>query len=134
MRSRCLAIVGVGAMLLLCGSATGQSPPTIPTRVLFGLSGGTATPDEFVISASGPLMSRAGKCEAGRTVKLFLTSNGSRKLVDIDTSSRNGQWGVAGRVPFQPDAMIVRVIRKHVTVHHHRRVCGADQVSRSLVS
>jgi hypothetical protein len=128
-----LAIIGVGATLLLGGNAAGYSPPVIPTHLLIGFTAITTGPDEFVMSSSGPLMSSKSKCEVARTVKFYFESGGTKTLADVDTSSRNGQWGVAGRANSKPDAFIVKVTRKRIKLHHHPRICGADRVVRSLV-
>ena len=134
MRRVCLACVGVGAIALLgVASAAGHRPAAIPTQVLIGFHGGTNGPNQFVMSASGPLNSPVAKCSAGRTVKLFFkTAGGARKLVDVDISSQSGEWGVAGRSSFEPQAFIVAVTRAQVKVHHHLRTCGADRVVTPL--
>jgi hypothetical protein len=134
MRYRCLAAVCVAALPLLGGSAIGHGLPIIPTHVLGAFTGATNGPNEFVMSSSGPLQSRVSKCEAGRTVKLYFKKGDVRTLADVDRSSRNGQWGVAGRSPSEPDAFIVQVTRKQITFHHRQRVCGADRLVRPLVA
>jgi hypothetical protein len=128
-----LAAAIVGATLLLGATAAAQRPPVISTKLLLGVPFGAINgPDEFVLSAGGPLMSSKSKCEASRTVKLYFKSDGTRTLVDVDTSSRNGQWGVSGTARSQPDAFIVKVTRKRIKVHHHARICGADRVVHPL--
>ena len=134
MRYRFLAAVCVAALSLLGGSAIGHGLPIIPTHVLSGFTAATNGPNEFVMSSSGPLQSRVAKCEAGRTVKLYFKKGDVRTLADVDTSSRNGQWGVAGRSTSEPDAFIVQVTRKQITFHHRERVCGADRIVRPLVA
>ena len=86
------------------------------------------------MSSTGPLSSSKSKCESSRTVKLYFESDGTRTLADVDTSSRNGQWGVAGKASSSPDAFIVKVTRKRITVRHHARVCGSDRVVRDLIT
>ena len=129
MRHKRLASVAVSAIALLgAASASGQAAAPIPTQVLIGLSGGTNAPNQFVISVSGPLMSPIAKCRAGRTVKLFFRSGGTRRLVDVDVSSRHGQWGVLGRSSSAPQAYVVEVTKARVKVHGRPRTCGADRV------
>ncbi len=130
MRHAGLASVGVAAVALLgAAGAAGRGPAPIPTKVLSDFHGSTNGPNEFVLSASGPLQSRVAKCEAGRTVKLFFrTAGGARRLVDVDRSSRSGEWGVFGRASFMPTAFIVEVTRAHVQFHHRRRTCGANRL------
>ncbi len=123
------ASVAVSAIALLgAAGASGRAAAPIPTQVLVGISGGTNGPNQFVLSVTGPLMSPVAKCRAGRTVKLFFRSGGARKLVDVDISSRRGQWGVLGRSASAPQAYIVQVTRAHVKVHGRPRICGADRV------
>ena len=130
MRHARLASLGVAAMALLgAAGAAGSGPAPIPTKVLSDFHGSINGPNEFVTSASGPLQSRVAKCEAGRTVKLFFkTAGGARRLVDVDKSSRSGEWGVAGRASFVPTAFIVEVTRAHIQLHHRRRTCGANRL------
>ncbi len=125
------AAIAVGALSL--GTAAAHRPPTISTKLLIGLPTAiTSAPNEFDLSASGPLNSSKSKCVASRTVKLFFRSGHTKTLVDVDKTSRNGQWGVSGRARFQPDAFVVKATPKRVEVHHHARICGADRVVRKV--
>ena len=130
MRHASLVTVGVGAIALLgAAGAAGHGSVSIPTQVQIAFNGGTNAPNQFVMSAAGPLRSPIAKCRAGRTVKLFFRTNGgARRLVDVDVSSRSGEWGVAGKSFPAPKAFIVRVTRAQVRVHQRPRTCGADQV------
>ncbi len=133
MRHKRLATVAVSAIALLgAAGAAGHAPAAIPTQVLVAFSGGTNGPNQFVISVSGPLMSPVAKCRAGRTVKLFFRTGGATKLVDVDISSRHGQWGVLGRSSSAPQAYIVAVTKAQVRVHGRPRTCGADRVVKPV--
>lgn len=132
MRYASLAAATVGATLLLGAGAAGRGLPTIPTHVVTGVTAITSGPDQFVMSSSGPLNSSQPKCIASRTVKLYFETDGARTLIDVDTSSRNGQWGVSGKAGSQPDAFVVKVTRKRIKVRRHARICGADRVVRPL--
>jgi hypothetical protein len=125
------AAIAVGALSL--GTAVAHRPPTVSTKLQIGLPTAIINaPNEFDLSASGPLISSKSKCVASRTVKLFFKSDHTKTLVDVDTTSRSGQWGVSGRAPSHPDAFIVKVTPKRIEVHHHARICGADQVVRKV--
>jgi hypothetical protein len=134
MRHRCLVSVAVGVISLLGATvAAGRGPASIPTQVVIAFQGATNGPNQFVLSASGPLISPVAKCEAGRTVKLFFrTAGGAKRLVDTDISSRHGQWGVIGRFPAAPQALIVAAARVRVEVHGRARTCAADRVVRPV--
>jgi hypothetical protein len=134
MRYTSLAAASVGAMLLLAGSAAGRGAPVIPTQLQIGVPLAiTSGPNEFVLSATGPLLSPRAKCQASRTVKLLFEKGGERTLVDVDTSSRSGQWGVSGRAGSQPDAFVLKVTRKRAKIRRQARICGADRVIRLLL-
>jgi hypothetical protein len=125
------AAIAMGALSL--GTAVAHRPPAISTKLQIGLPTAiTNAPNEFDLSASGPLSSSKSKCVASRTVKLFFKSGHAKTLVDVDTTSRNGQWGVSGRARSHPDAFVVKVTPKRVEVHHHARICEADQVLRKV--
>jgi hypothetical protein len=62
----------------------------------------------------------------GGTMKRLGAIVDSNRLVDTDTSSKNGSW--SGRGDFTNGALI-RVTRKTIGRRHHRQTCKAASAS-----
>ncbi len=106
-----------------------------PTHIETEGFGTDANASGFTGGVNGSLSSSNPKCLANRTVKLFFNTNGNSKLVDVDSSSRNGAWGVRGHAAAEPDTYTVRVVRKRIDLSlgdAHRHICGRNKITQQF--
>ena len=121
MRRLGVLTLAASALLALGGVASAHSPSHSTTIVIDGPLG---PPNNETIV--GHLTSQKRACIAGRTVKLYTPVGSSNRLVDTDTSSKNGSW--SGRGAFANGAFL-RVTRKTIGRRHHRQTCKAASAS-----
>ena len=79
--------------------------------------------DEF----AGHVNSTKDKCEAGRTVKIFLVEGEEKTLVASGTTAEGGSYSIAYEDAAEGDyyARVTREVLKDTSAHYH--VCAADQ-------
>lgn len=73
----------------------------------------------------GTVESEKGKCIAGRKVKVFALSNGTRELVDVTTTGQNGGWGARGDFS-GASGVAVKLPKKNIGSNGHKHICGPD--------
>ena len=99
---RATALAAVVAALAVAAPAEAGSTNSKPTDVVISGTGYQSDGDSATANAAGRLES-AKRCLGGRTVKLYAFIGETKRLLDVDTSSRNGSWAGAGPVRSNPD-------------------------------
>ncbi|UJA21201.1 hypothetical protein HJD18_13900 [Thermoleophilia bacterium SCSIO 60948] len=103
MRSnRCAVAFAAAVMALGCAAPASAGSAGKPTTVVFVGSGYVSDGTTSRANAYGRLET-AKRCLGGRTVKIYAFIGQTKKLVDVDRSSRNGSWAGEGSVPGSPD-------------------------------
>jgi hypothetical protein len=128
MRKLCVVIVASAALLIWAAPAVAHDRTYSTSILLEGTSQGTG-PNGFTFDIAGYITSPKLQCVSGRTVKLFFVSGGTKTLIDVGTTSRNGGWDLRGSSPTKPDSYIVKFSKKvlaNTALHHH--VCGAAEL------
>lgn len=101
-KGRIAALVAVATALGAAAPAEAGSASSKPTSVVFTGSGYVGTAEGGIASAQGHL-DAAKRCLDNRTVKVYVFVGQTKRLLDVDRSSRNGSWSVRGRTPSNPD-------------------------------
>jgi hypothetical protein len=68
-------------------------------------------------------------------VRLYFNYGSIRTLIDVDSSSLQGEWAVKGEADSKPDSFTIRLARKRIDLrlgedHHH--VCTGDTVTTTF--
>ena len=124
MRRTCLAAgIAIGVLAVSLGTASGTT--TYSTAIEPDYNDGPGPPVSFI----GHLTSPKAKCLPGRTVKMLTHyPNGTTKVLDTDVTSKNGFWGLRGDFT-GADQGHIKVTRRTIRIHHHRRICAADKIT-----
>jgi hypothetical protein len=72
----------------------------------------------------GKVASDRGICKKGRTVRLYRTKNGRRRLVKTTTTNRNGNWSTTARRRGRFQAVVGQKVRSR---YGHNHVCRGDR-------
>ena len=72
----------------------------------------------------GKVASSRGICKKGRTVRLYRTKNGRRRLVKTTTTNRHGNWSTRARRKGRFQAVVSPKVRIR---YAHNHVCRGDR-------
>ena len=117
MRKQLLLGVAVLSALTLAGTAVAHEATYDSTITVHYAN------DEF----AGQVNSTNDKCEAGRTVKVFLVEGEEKTLVASGTTAEDGSYSIAYEDAAEGDyyARVTREVLRNTSEHSH--VCAADK-------
>ena len=126
----------VACISLAIGTASASAHDmTYPTEIVQEGVSQTVQPGFYDYHTNGDLESTRAACLSDRTVKLYFRDNGSKTLMDVDRSSRNGFWAVGGEAEEPPNKILIKLIPERLpSPPGHRHACGGDKIVTAPIS